>query len=90
MEIKIATISSEYLEELYRNDQQAGGTEEIVSQFDMRANETIDRYLDINNSHRFKIREFLVVDDSTNRCPYLVMLLLFRAGLHKEAIWFAS
>lgn len=97
LELKVATISCEYLEELYlqstlnsRGNQFARTTEDAIRQFDMRACEAIDKYLDADKSHCHKIREFMVIDESNDRYPYLVMLLLFRAGLHKEAIWFSA
>ena len=60
-----------------------------MRQFDSRANEAIDKYLDSDKTHSDKIREFLLVNDNQGY-PYLVMLLLFRAGLHSQAIWYAS
>ena len=32
----------------------------------------------------------MVIDETNDRYPYLTVLLLFRAGLHAEAIWFCG
>ena len=44
----------------------------------------------MDQHHAHKIREFMVLDEVTDSYPYLTVLLLFRAGLHKEAIWFCA
>ena len=89
----MASISCEYLEELYLEQTLSNcnnqSVQEVVRQFDSRANEAIDKYLDTDKTHSHKIREFLLVNDNQGY-PYFVMLLLFRAALHKEAIWYAS
>ena len=32
----------------------------------------------------------MVIDEDTDSYPYLTVLLLFRAGLHSEAIWYCA
>ena len=68
LEIKVASISCEYLEELYLEETLSNcnnqNVQEVVRQFDSRANEAIDKYLDSDKTHSDKIREFLLVNDN--------------------------
>ena len=41
----------------------------------------------MDDGNTASISEFLVVDSGSNEYPYLTALLLFRAGLHQEALW---
>ena len=64
--------------------------QEIVGLFERKANDSIDKYLDLDAKNVHIIREFMLIDEANDRYPYLTVLLLFRAGLHAEAIWFCS
>ena len=63
---------------------------EITGLFVKKANDSIDRYLQLDDSHLHRIRDFMVIDETNDSYPYLTVLLLFRAGLHAEAIWFCA
>ena len=60
----------------------------ITGLFAKKANDSIERYLQIDGAHVHRIRDFMVIDEANDSYPYLTVLLLYRAGLHAEAIWF--
>ena len=63
---------------------------ETVKVFEAKAQRIVASYIEENEHLVSELHDNLVMDLNTNHYPYLTVLLLYRAGLHQEAIMFCN
>ena len=63
---------------------------ETVRLFEAKAARIVTSYLEQNEHLVQELQDNLVMDQTTSHYPYLTILLLYRAGLHQEAIMYCN